>query len=125
VPYPGAARSLIHERDIAAVAARVLTEPGHAGATYALTGPAALTQAEQIRILGAAAGVTVRVAAASHEEALAQASWAGDRAEAVLRYWASLADTPEPVTDDVEKLTGEPARPFAAWAAEHAAEFSA
>jgi nucleoside-diphosphate-sugar epimerase len=31
-PYGQAARSLIHERDIAAVAVRALTEDGHVGA---------------------------------------------------------------------------------------------
>ncbi|GAA4262839.1 SDR family oxidoreductase [Dactylosporangium darangshiense] len=125
VPYPQAARSLIHERDIAAVAAHVLTArtPGHAGRAYALTGPAAITQAEQIRTLGSAAGRDVTVEAATHEEALAQASWAGDGAEEVLRHWASMAETPEPVTGEVERLTGAPARPFADWAEEHAAEF--
>ncbi|MFG2039911.1 NAD(P)H-binding protein [Dactylosporangium sp. NPDC048998] len=124
VAYPEAARSLIHERDIAEVAARVLTEPGHAGAAYTLTGPAALTQAEQVRILAAAAGRPARVEAATPEEARAQLGWADPGwAEAILRHWASLVDSPEPVTGTVERLTGTPARSFAQWAAEHAAEF--
>lgn len=38
-PYGQAARSLIDERDIATVAARALSEDGHAGKTYVLTGP--------------------------------------------------------------------------------------
>jgi uncharacterized protein YbjT (DUF2867 family) len=38
-PYGAAARSLIHERDLADVAVRALTEPGHVGQTYDLTGP--------------------------------------------------------------------------------------
>jgi uncharacterized protein YbjT (DUF2867 family) len=33
-------------RDIAAVAASTLTEPGHEGATYTLTGPAAITHVQ-------------------------------------------------------------------------------
>ena len=44
-PYGQAARSLIHERDIAAVAIRALTDDGHAGARYVLTGPETLTAA--------------------------------------------------------------------------------
>ena len=44
VPYPAtAAISLVDLADVAAVAARVLLEPGHAGATYELAG-APLTQ---------------------------------------------------------------------------------
>src|SRR3954453_14814098 len=43
-PYGQAARSLIDERDIASVAVRTLTEDGHVGARYVLSGPGALTQ---------------------------------------------------------------------------------
>jgi uncharacterized protein YbjT (DUF2867 family) len=55
-PYGAAARSLVHERDIAAVAVRALTEDGHVGAKYVLTGPEAVTQAEQVRIIGEVIG---------------------------------------------------------------------
>src|ERR1035438_3353513 len=55
-----AARSLIHERDIADVAARVLADGKHAGASYVLTGPEAVTQADQVRIIGEATGLPVR-----------------------------------------------------------------
>lgn len=41
---------VIHPRDIAAVAARALTSPGHEGKAYPLTGPDSLTTAEQVRI---------------------------------------------------------------------------
>ena len=44
--YGQAARSLIHERDIADVAVRALTDGKHAGAPYVLTGPEAVTQAD-------------------------------------------------------------------------------
>jgi len=46
-PYGAAARSLIHEGDIASVAVRVLQSSGHRGAKYLLTGPQAhIAQAE-------------------------------------------------------------------------------
>jgi uncharacterized protein YbjT (DUF2867 family) len=51
-PYGQAARSLIHEDDVAAVAARALTEDGHDQAAYLLSGPGALTQVEQVRTIG-------------------------------------------------------------------------
>jgi uncharacterized protein YbjT (DUF2867 family) len=38
-PMGDARVSLVDVRDIAAVAARVLLEPGHAGRTYVITGP--------------------------------------------------------------------------------------
>jgi uncharacterized protein YbjT (DUF2867 family) len=55
-PFGAAARALIDERDIAAVAVRALTGYGHAGARYVLSGPAVLTQAEQLAAIGQAIG---------------------------------------------------------------------
>jgi uncharacterized protein YbjT (DUF2867 family) len=125
-PYGAAARSLIHEKDIAAVAARALTEDGHAGAKYVLTGPEAVTQAEQVRIIGETLGRPVRWEELAPEEARERlvAAW-GDPAfvDGALGYWASLVREPEPVTDTVERLTGAPARTFRGWAADHAADF--
>ena len=43
-------------RDIAAVAAIVLTEPGHEGATCTLTGPASITHAQIAAALTAGLG---------------------------------------------------------------------
>lgn len=50
-PYGGASFAPIHERDIAAVAVRALTEQGHDRKKYILTGPQALSQIEQVAIL--------------------------------------------------------------------------
>jgi uncharacterized protein YbjT (DUF2867 family) len=122
IPYPAAARSLIHERDIADVAVRALTEEGHSRRTYVLTGPAALTQAEQVRILGEVAGAPAQVEEITPQEArIGMLSWADPGfADGALAYWASLVHTPEPVTDTVEKITGVPARGFERWARDHA-----
>ncbi len=55
-PIGDARISAVDVRDIAAVAAVALTEPGHDGATYTLTGPAAITHAEIAAALTAALG---------------------------------------------------------------------
>ena len=55
-PVGDARVSAVDVRDIAAVAATALTEPGHLGATYTLTGPAAVTHAEIADAIGVAAG---------------------------------------------------------------------
>jgi uncharacterized protein YbjT (DUF2867 family) len=124
--YGQAARSLIHERDIADVAARVLADGKHAGASYVLTGPEAVTQADQVRIIGAATGLPVRWEEASPEAVREQlAAITGDRAFAdhAMAYWAHLIDQPEPITHAVEEITGTPARTFRDWAREHARDF--
>jgi uncharacterized protein YbjT (DUF2867 family) len=124
--YGKAARSLIHERDIADVAVRALTEGQHAGARYVLTGPEAITQADQARIIGEATGLPVRWAEADPDQIREQfVASTGDPAFAdhALAYWASLIEQPEQVTHTVEQLTGAPARTFRDWAREHAGEF--
>jgi uncharacterized protein YbjT (DUF2867 family) len=52
--------SFIDTRDIAAVAAVALTQPGHAGRAYTLTGGEALDYAEAVAILSRAAGRELR-----------------------------------------------------------------
>lgn len=126
-PYGAASRSLIHEKDIAAVAVHVLTSGGHGGAAYVLTGPEQLTQAEQVRVIGEVIGREVRWEDQSPDEARDRlmAAW-GDPAfvVAALRTWEGFVAVPEPVTDTVERLLGRPALTFRQWAADHAADFS-
>ena len=51
--FHGAAQTAaVHERDIAAVAVRALTDQGHENRDYVLTGPESLTQREQLAIIG-------------------------------------------------------------------------
>lgn len=125
LPYAQASRSLIHEQDIADVAVSALTQDGHAGRAYPLTGPSALTQADQVRILGEAAGRRATVAEISADEARADMLTWGTAAfvDSALAYWKSLVDTPEPVIDTVEELTGRPARTFTQWARDHVDDF--
>jgi uncharacterized protein YbjT (DUF2867 family)/ketosteroid isomerase-like protein len=124
--YGAAARSLIHERDIADVAVAALTDAKHAGAIYVLTGPEAITQADQARIIGEVTGLPVRWDEAPAEEiAELMAAFTGDRAFAdhAVAYWAGLVNQPEQVTGDAERVTGAPARTFREWVRDHAAEF--
>jgi uncharacterized protein YbjT (DUF2867 family)/ketosteroid isomerase-like protein len=124
--HGGAARSLVHERDIADVAVRALTDGKHAGAKYVLTGPEAVTQADQARIIGEATGLPVAWEETPADQiAEVLTAFTGDRAFAdhAIAYWASLVDHPEQVTGDVQAVTGAPARPFREWAEDHADAF--
>ncbi len=124
--YGQAARSLIHERDIAEVAVRALTEDKHAGASYVLTGPQAVTQADQVRIIGEVTGLPARWHEASPEDG-PRAAGRGHRrcafADHAMAYWSALTRQPELVTPTVEEITGSPARTFRDWAHEHARDF--
>ena len=59
-PVGDATVSAVDVRDIAAVAAVALTEAGHEGATYTLTGPEAITHSQIAAALTSALGRTVR-----------------------------------------------------------------
>jgi uncharacterized protein YbjT (DUF2867 family) len=126
-PYGAAARSMVHEDDIAAVAVEALTSDRHNKQTYVLTGPQAVTQAEQVHIIGQAIGRDLRwqdVPAQAIRPMLAAAMGSPTFADAALAGWADMVRTPERVTGDVAAVLGRPARTFAQWAADHAADFS-
>jgi (4-alkanoyl-5-oxo-2,5-dihydrofuran-3-yl)methyl phosphate reductase len=54
VYYPGGDGRLavVDPRDIAAAAVAVLTQPGHEGRAYDITGPEAISAADQVRVIG-------------------------------------------------------------------------
>ncbi len=125
-PYGAAARSLIHESDIAAVAARALTDDGYGGAKHVLTGPELITQAEQVRTIGEAIGRPVRweeVPPEAVRDGLAAAFGDASFADHALETWARFVQEPELVTSTVERITGTPARTFREWASDHADDF--
>jgi uncharacterized protein YbjT (DUF2867 family) len=125
-PYPGAAMNPIHEADIAAVATAALLEDGHVGAAYELTGPASITQAEQVRAIAAATGREVRFEELTPERAHAAMTQVmpAEIADLVLGYLARSVDTVAEVLPTVEQVTGRPARTYAEWAVDHTEDFT-
>ncbi|MER7466250.1 NAD(P)H-binding protein [Streptomyces sp. NPDC097981] len=125
-PYGNAPRVLIHEADVAAVAAAALLEDGHAGQAYVLTGPEVVTQAEQVAQIAGAIGRPVAFEEITPDQArrfMGQAMPA-PVVEMVLGYLADAVANPPVTVDTVEKITGRPALTFARWAADHAADFA-
>jgi len=124
-PYRDAAMSPIHERDIAAVAARALCEDGHTGAKYLITGPHSMTQGEQVQILGDALGRPLQYEEIPPETALQEMSAILPPAIAamLLKAFAAAVGTTAPLTNTVAEVTGSAARTFYNWCRDHAAEF--
>jgi len=125
-PYPDAAMDSIHEADIAAVATAALLDDRHVGAEYQLTGPASITQAEQVAAIAAATGRPVRfeeVDPARARAAMVEVMPA-EIADLMLGYLASAVGAPARVLPTVEQVTGRPARTYAEWAVDHAEGFS-
>ncbi|MEG9550315.1 NAD(P)H-binding protein [Streptomyces baarnensis] len=127
-PFVDRLSAMVHESDIGAVAAVALTEDGHGGQEYLVTGPQVLTVRDKAAAVGAARGADVELVELTEEQALE--SWRGQgMPEDVIAFLIDVyRDTPpegRTVIDTVEKVTGRPARTFAQWAEEHAEHFRA
>jgi uncharacterized protein YbjT (DUF2867 family) len=124
-PFADVSLPFVDPADIADVAAVVLTEDGHAGHSYTLTGPTPTSPRQRAAAIGDVLGTPVRFIEQSHAEARAE----------MLRFM------PEPVVDgtltvlgdptaeekraspDVERILGRPPRAFAEWVARSLAAF--
>lgn len=118
--------ALVHEADIAAVAAVALLADGHAGRAYNLTGPQSLTPRERIAILSRAFRRDIILVPITHEQAVDRLMATGvsrEDAEYVIGWYSAPSDASTTVVDTIEQVTGRPARTFAQWAAEHAERF--
>jgi uncharacterized protein YbjT (DUF2867 family) len=120
VPEP-----LVDADDIADVAVAALTEEGHAGELYELTGPRLLAFAEAIGEIAAAAGRKIRYVPVSVEEYASMLSEQGVPAEFVwlLTYLFSevLDGRNAYLTDGVQRALGREPKDFGAYARDAAA----
>jgi uncharacterized protein YbjT (DUF2867 family) len=124
--YGEATSSVIHEGDIADVAAAALLSDEHVGRTYPLTGPQSQTREEMVAVLAEAIGRPVLFQQIPREAALQAMTQNGlpePIAESVLNLREGSVGHPAPVTPTVEEITGHPARSFAEWASDHAQAF--
>ncbi|WP_103339371.1 NAD(P)H-binding protein [Amycolatopsis sp. CA-126428] len=112
-------------RDLADVAVKVLTEPGHTGELYELTGPRLLSFADAATAIAAASGRDVRYVPVSAGEFAAAAATQGmpeAEAGALAELFARVLDgRNSSVTSDVERVLGRPATEFADFARDAAA----
>lgn len=125
-PFGDVAMAVIDEADVGAVAAVALTQEGHAGKTYFLTGPEALTARQRLAQVGAAIGQDLTFTELTEKQA--RQRWreagAGDELIELLVAWQG---NPPPeaytVSPAVEEVTGRPPRTFAEWVAANASHF--
>jgi len=125
--YADAETAPVHELDIAAVAVRALCEEGHDGREYVLTGPASLTQREQVETIGEAIARPLRfeeLPRASAREHMIAMRFPPAIADMLLDAYAAAVGQPALVTSAIAEVTGVPARTFLDWAKDHAAAFT-
>jgi uncharacterized protein YbjT (DUF2867 family) len=125
LPAGESAVSYVDTRDVADVAATVLTTGGHDGMVYQLTGPESLTHGEIAKRIGAVVGRDVAYDAIAPERARAAMLSAGLdswRADGLIElYGMYAAGDAAAVSDDVPRLLGRPARSLHEFLTEHAA----
>ncbi|MEU4929508.1 NmrA family NAD(P)-binding protein [Streptomyces yokosukanensis] len=124
-PSGGGREAFVDAADIAAVAAETLLDPeAHAGATYSLTGPQALTFGEVADTIAVVSGRPVAYSDIDQEAWINGAVAAGVPADyAVMLRWltsAIVAGNGATPTGDIEKVTGRPATTFREFAERNA-----
>lgn len=107
----------VSQHDVAAVAATVLADPAaHAGRTYDLTGPEALTLTDVAQRLGVVTGRAHTFLDETEDEARASRAPLGApdwQLDAWVSTYTAIRDGElEHVSDDVERLLGRPATRF-------------
>jgi len=118
---------LVAASDVGAVAARVLTGPGHEDATYVLTGPEALGYADVAERISAVFGRQVDYAnqtAGQARKAMLALGMGRWEADGYVEWFDWIrhggADT---VTGTVREVTGDDPRPIEDWLAKERASF--
>ncbi|MFE2136528.1 NAD(P)H-binding protein [Streptomyces sp. NPDC059466] len=118
-PFGDVALPVVDPADIAAAAAVVLREDGHAGRTYELTGPEAITPRRQAEVIAEATGDEVTFVELTREAA--HAHMAQFMPEEVIPGTLDILGEPlsaeQRVSPDVERILSRPATPFSGWVA--------
>ncbi|WUI01006.1 NAD(P)H-binding protein [Spirillospora sp. NBC_00431] len=126
-PYAAARGTPIHERDVAAVAAKALVTDDLVGTRPVLSGPESITRPEMVRLIGAATGLPARFEEIpperARQEMLSRPYMREGLVDVLLRLRADSVERPLVPTPEVERITGRPARTFAEWATDHAGDF--
>jgi uncharacterized protein YbjT (DUF2867 family) len=111
-------------RDVAAIICLALTQPGHAGQSYDLTGPELLTMAEVVERFSGVLGRTIRYVDQPLPEfrerlqAMQLSDW---RIDAVVLELTALANgIIDHTTDTIAQLLGRPATSLGTFVRDHA-----
>jgi uncharacterized protein YbjT (DUF2867 family) len=119
----------IDSRDIALVAARILTEPGYEGNRFVVTGPQAIGYADVARMIGEVAHKPIQYVAETPEQSRARLTREGKSPDVIEDLLAVAAHEkaggpaalPTPTVRDV---TGHNPRSFAQFLADHKDAFT-
>ncbi|HZG17051.1 MAG TPA: NmrA family NAD(P)-binding protein [Candidatus Bathyarchaeia archaeon] len=124
--FGGSRIASVHEADIGRVAAVTLTEEGHAGKIYTLTGPESLSVQDKVRIISEVIGREIQFIESSEEEEREQMRRMGvqeDAIDYVISWHLNPPKSAYTVLSTVEEVTGHKPYTFAEWVKENAGFF--
>lgn len=123
--YPDWRINPIHLDDIAEVAAELLVREQFRGRSLIITGPESLSQREVVGEIAAALGKPIELEELTHAEALAgRPEWFPEAVfDSLLEVAANLGERPATVNNNVERVTGHPARTLAEWLRDNKSEY--
>jgi uncharacterized protein YbjT (DUF2867 family) len=120
--------SIVDVRDVATIAAKALTESGHEGKTYNITGPEPLTHSEMARELSFASGKVIQyvdVPPGAMEESLVSFGMPAWRAAGVVEdYEHYRRGEAAMVTSTFREVTGATSSSFSQFAQDYAHRFA-
>lgn len=109
LPLRAVRLALVDFRDIAAVAAKCVTQAGHESKTYTLSGPELLSFDDVAATLGRAVGIPIRYNDMPPDEfrelliAMGRPAW---HAESMTRSYVLMSRADEQITGDIERVLG-------------------
>jgi uncharacterized protein YbjT (DUF2867 family) len=124
-PFAGVRVAAIDPHDIAAVAAEALTSAGHEGRIYRLSGPEPLLPADQVRVLAAVLGRSLKFEGQPDAEARSEmeAVMPTEYVDAFFSFYVEGTLDESKVYPTVEEVTGRKPHTFEQWAIAHAGAF--
>jgi uncharacterized protein YbjT (DUF2867 family) len=130
LPAGGGRVAFVDARDIAAVAVKALTTPGHDGQAYELTGPSALTHAEVAVLLSEATGRSIvfeDISPNDYERQKIAEGWPRESIDSLLPLFAEIragTNRDAVATDTVETVTGRAPKRFRDFCRHYASRFA-
>ena len=121
-PMKSGRLGMIDARDVGEAAAKVLTEDGHEGKVYTLTGPAAINFYDVAEVLSEVLGKEVsyiNIPLEKAKEAMLNMGLTEWRADVLIEYAKAHSEGySDWTTDDFEQLTGHPATSYSKFASD-------
>ncbi len=126
LPYPGVEVNPIHEADIADAAVHWLTGDETPPRSALMGGPQSITMRDQVAVLAEGLGRPIECREVGPDEwrTLMAATMPEPMIQAMLEIWSATDGVPQDVTHTVREITGQDARTYGQWVADHRGDFA-